>query len=393
MRLTETFKIAVIAVSTNKIRTTLTMLGVVIGVAAVILLISIGRGVENYITDQFEALGSNLLFVTPGRVDVSGDPNQYLSRNKLDEKHLKIIIRDAVGSYEAVSATIQIGGTTEYKTKNYYTSIIATDENSSTVFSYELDTGRFLSRDDVKSKARVAVIGAEVKKELFGVMNPLGKRIKISGDSYEIIGTFKEKGKNFDDNVIVPYPSAMNTFGSKNFSSIVIKARSDVPIDQSIKIIEKALLKDLDKDDFSVLSQKDILSSIQNVLKILTLGLGAIAGISLVVGGIGIMNIMLVSVTERTREIGLRKALGATPSDVASQFLFESMLLSIGGGIIGILFGWLLSLVARNFLRTEVPWWSILLAFSFAAFVGIIFGTYPAAKASQKDPIEALRYE
>jgi putative ABC transport system permease protein len=153
------------------------------------------------------------------------------------------------------------------------------------------------------------------------------------------------------------------------------------------------MLRDLKEDEFTVLSQADILSSIQDILGMLTLGLGAIAAISLIVGGIGIMNIMLVSVTERTREIGLRKALGATPNEIALQFLFESVLLSISGGIIGIALGWLGSLAMRGFLRTEVPWWSILLAFSFSAFVGIIFGTYPAVKASRKDPIEALRYE
>ena len=157
--------------------------------------------------------------------------------------------------------------------------------------------------------------------------------------------------------------------------------------------ISLAMLRDLKEDEFSVLSQADILFSIQNILGILTVGLGAIAAISLVVGGIGIMNIMLVSVTERTREIGLRKAIGASPTNIALQFLFESTLLSLGGGTIGVILGWLLSLVGRTWLRTEVPFWSILLAFSFAGFVGIVFGTYPAIKASKKDPIEALRYE
>lgn len=393
MRLNQTFKISFRALNANKVRTFLTMLGVIIGVGSVIMLISVGRGVQNYITDQFEALGSNLLFVSPGKFSFDRDPGDAFSRNKLKEKHVKLIETYASEAYDEITPMTQIGETVRYKNRSYFSSIIGTNEAAGEVFSYLIDQGRYFNKAEVKSEAKVAVLGPSIFKELFPNQNPIGKKVKIGGDNYQVIGTYKEKGRNFDEQALVPYTSAMSSFDIELLSNIVIKVPSDEDIDQATRLIEKAMLRDLEEDDFTVLSQKDILSSIQNILQMLTLALGAIAGISLLVGGIGIMNIMLVSVTERTREIGLRKALGATPSDIATQFLTESTLLSIGGGTIGIILGWLGSLALRGFLRTEVPIWSILIAFSFAAAVGIIFGTYPALQASRKDPIEALRYE
>ena len=393
MKLLEIGISSLTALGANKVRTFLTMLGVIIGVSAVIMLISIGRGIENYITDQFEALGSNLLFIAPGKVTFGRDPGDSFSRNKLEEKHVKLIETQTSGVLEAITPMMQIGETVRYKTKNYFASVVGINESGKYLFDYAIDEGQFFTRSDVKAKSRVAILGQSVKNELFPNQSPIGQTIKIAGDSYKIIGTYKEKGRSFDEQVIVPYTSAINSFGIKNLSNIVMKVKEGEDLDTASKLIERAMLRDLKKDDFSVLSQADILSTIQNILQILTIGLGAIAGISLLVGGIGIMNIMLVSVTERTREIGLRKAVGATPFDIATQFLIESTLLSIAGGSIGIFLGWLGSLAGRTYIRTEVPWWAVALAFSFAAFVGIIFGTYPAIKASKKDPIEALRYE
>ena len=392
MRIFETAKTAFTALNSNKIRSALTMLGVIIGVSAVILLISIGRGVQNYITDQFEALGSNLLFVQPGKVNFGRDPGSSFSRNKLEEKHIDLIKVHAAEVLGQITPIVQIGETIRYKTKSYFSTVMGINEDAS-VFDYLIDEGSFFTKGDVRSKAKVAVLGPTVKEELFSNQNPIGQKIKIGNDTYTVIGTYKEKGRNFDEMAIVPYTSAISSFEIKNLSNIVIKVPEGYDMNKAMKSIERALQRDLKPDDFTVLSQKDILSSIQNILQILTLGLGAIAGISLLVGGIGIMNIMLVSVTERTREIGLGKAVGATPSDIGYQFLIESTMLSVGGGTIGIILGWLGSLAGRQFIGTEVPWWSIVLAFSFAAFVGIIFGTYPAVKASRKDPIEALRYE
>lgn len=393
MKALEIAKSSITALSANKVRTTLTMLGVIIGVSAVILLISIGRGIQNYITDQFEALGSNLLFIAPGKVTFGRDPGNSFSRNKLDEKHVKLIETHSSDVIDAITPLVQIGETVKYKTKNYNASVAGINETGKYLFDYGMEEGTFFSKADVKSASKVAILGKSVREEFFPNQSPIGQVIKISGDSYKVIGTYKEKGRNYDDQVVVPYTSAIDSFEVKTLSNIVIKVKEGKDLDSSATLIKRAVLRDLKEDDFSVLSQADILSTIQNILQTLTIALGAIAGISLLVGGIGIMNIMLVSVTERTREIGLRKALGATPFDIALQFLIESLLLSITGGSIGILMGWLASLVARTYIRTEVPWWAVAIAFSFAAFVGIIFGTYPAIKASKKDPIEALRYE
>lgn len=393
MNIKAVFKTANKSLYSNKIRTILTMLGVIIGVFAVVMLVALGTGAQNYISDQFEALGSNLVFVSPGKAGFGNDPASRFSKNKLSDKHIKLIELNASSVVKEITPYITVGETAKYKTKNYYASIIGANEQSSKIFNYQINRGRFFSEIEVKSKKRVAVIGQSVVNELFLNTDPINKKIKLGDETYLIIGTFAEKGQNFDDGIIIPHTAAMDSFDIKNYSSIVLKVKNENNIDFAIKQIELAVLRDLKKDDFSVLSQKDILSSIQNILSILTTGIGAIAAISLLVGGIGIMNIMLVSVTERTREIGLRKAVGATPFNIATQFLVESILLSVGGGAIGLILGYLGSLIPRSFIRTEVPWWAIVLAFGFSVFVGIVFGTYPAIKASKKDPIDSLRYE
>jgi len=391
----DTLKTALAALSSNKVRSALTMLGVIIGVFAVTTLVSIGIGIQNYIKDQFDAIGAGVLFVAPGKVDFSGDPAESFSLNKLDEKHLKLIETYAGSGIRAFSPSIRSGATVKYKSKTYYASIIGASEQGFDIFNLEMQKGRFLTKADIKSKSKVAVIGPLVKKELFGQNNPVGKKIGISGDSYTVVGFTGEKGQEFDDNVYAPYSSIKSTLGIDKFSgiSVAVKDTSEEGIYKTGKLIEQALLRDLKQDEFSVISPQDILASIQNILKMVTAGLGAIAGISLFVGGIGIMNIMLVSVTERIREIGLRKAVGATSFAIGVQFLIESVLISVSGGIIGLALGWLGSLVVSNFIRTSVPLSSVALALGFSIAVGVVFGTYPAVKASRKDPIEALRYE
>jgi putative ABC transport system permease protein len=230
---------------------------------------------------------------------------------------------------------------------------------------------------------------------LFSNQDPVGKNIKIGDKTFLIIGVAAEKGGNIDNRAYIPYTTAKTIFNVKNYSSIVMKATDSSNIDTAFKRIEIALYRDLDKDEFTVLSQKDLLNSFSSILSTITLGIGAIAAISLLVGGIGIMNIMLVTVTERTREIGLRKAVGATPNNIAIQFLIEATALSVLGGSIGIGLGILVAFLIKTYANFDavVPLWSILLAFLFSAFVGMLFGTYPALKAAKKDPIEALRYE
>ncbi len=393
MRVSETLRTSIRSLGLNKVRSFLTMLGVVIGVFAVISLIALGRGMQNYISEQFDALGSNLLFVMPGRMDMTADPARNFARNKLEKKHVDMINTYASEYVENVAPHIEIGEKIRYKTKTFNAGVIGSSYVGKDMYNFDVKEGSFFTKTDETTKSRVVILGPEVVKKLFPNRSPIGETVKIGDDSYKVIGVFKEKGRAYDEQVIVPYTTLSDTFDIKNYGSISIKVRNAQDVDTATKQIRSALLRDLKPDDFSVMSQKDILSTINSILGILTSFLGAIAGISLLVGGIGIMNIMLVSVTERTREIGLRKALGATSKNIAFQFMIEAILLSIGGGIIGLLFGYLASFVARSFIRAEIPIWSIILALGFSMVVGVLFGTYPALKASRKDPIEALRYE
>ena len=377
----------------NKVRSFLTMLGIIIGVFAVVSLVSVGIGIQNYVSDQFESLGSNNIFIAPGRVNFTDDPAKSFTANKFEEKHLDLIETYASDFVKAVTPSYRLGKAAVYKSNSFYGTVIGTNEQALVIFNPEIIEGRFISANDVSSKAEIAIIGPQVKEELFPKRNPIGEKIRIDDTSYEIVGYTAEKGQDFDDNIYIPYSTAKAQMNLGNFSGFAAKAKDPDNVSEAIQGIRMALLRDLDADDFSVISQEDVLSSIQSILQILTVAIGAIAGISLIVGGIGIMNIMLVSVTERIGEIGLRKALGATSKNIALQFLIESVLLSVIGGSIGLILGWLASLSVRQFVRTEVPWWAAVLAFGFSMLVGILFGTYPAIQASKKDPIEALRYE
>jgi len=379
----------------NKTRTFLTMLGIIIGVFAVISLISIGQGIQNYVTGQFGKLGSDLIFVTPGKLNLRGDPGANFLANKLDEKHLKLVENYASDYVKEVTPLMEIGKTISYKNKTYYTEIQATNELGAAVYRVEMEKGRYFSRSEVNAGSKVAIMGSTSATELFPNQDPVGKNIKVDDKTFTVIGVAKEKGSQLDRRVYVPYTTAKHLFNIRNFSAIVMISKSSDTVESAMTRVKLSLLRNLDEDEFTVISQKDLLSSFQNILGTITIGIGAIAAISLLVGGIGIMNIMLVTVTERTQEIGLRKAVGATPNNIASQFLIEATSLSVLGGSIGIGLGILLALVVKTYFNfdAEVPVWSILLAFGFSFLVGVIFGTYPAIKAANKDPIEALRYE
>ncbi len=379
----------------NKTRTFLTMLGIIIGVFAVISLISIGQGIQNYVTGQFGKLGSDLIFVTPGKLNLRGDPGANFLANKLDEKHYKLIENYASDYVKEVTPLMEIGKTISYKNKTYYTEVQATNEKGVTTYRIELDKGRYFSRSEVNSGSKVVMMGSTSATELFPNQNPIGKNIKIDDKTFTVIGVAMEKGSQLDRRVYIPYTTAKHLFNIKNFSALVMISQSSENVESAMKRVELALRRDLDEDEFTVISQKDLLSSFQSILGTITIGIGAIAAISLLVGGIGIMNIMLVTVTERTQEIGLRKAVGATPNNIATQFLVEATSLSVLGGLIGMGMGILLAFIVKTYFNfaAEVPLWSILLAFGFSFLVGVVFGTYPAIKAANKDPIEALRYE
>lgn len=393
MTLLETAQTSFTALTRNKVRSALTMLGVIIGVFAVVTLVAIVVGFQNYITDQFNALGSNLIIVAPGRASVGGDPSRAFSNNKLALKHVKILEREVGDLVVGVTPSIRVSKVASYKAKSYSVTLSGSNHQADKILNVDLSFGRFFSKSEEDSKANVIVIGSEVSENLFKAKNPIGQKLKIDDASFEIIGVAEPRGSNFDDRIFMPFTTVKDHLDIEKYSSITMKAKDGVKVDLLMKQTEIALSKDLQVDDFSVLSQQDVLNSVQNILGVLAIALTSIAGISLLVGGIGIMNIMLVSVTERTREIGLRKALGATSKNIGLQFITESVALSVTGGLIGVACSFGVAFAIRNIVKAEVPLWAVGVAFGFSVAVGLIFGTYPALRAAKKDPIEALRYE
>ncbi len=396
MTLSEIFRAAFTSLGLNKVRTFLTMLGVIIGVFAVVSLVSLVKGFENYITDQFSTLGSNLLWVLPGAVSFGqggGGGAPGFSNNKLDYSHIDLISRYAADQITDISPMVEVPKVLNYKTKSYTATLMGGNDRVLDILNVQVDKGNFYTKTDVTTKSKVVVLGSLVVSELFPTKNPIGEQIKIDGISFTVTGTLKAWGPSFDNRVFLPETTARSSLGIDKFTAILVKVKSGLDVEQVGNSVKLILRRDLKADDFTVMTQKDLLSSINNILGILSICLAAIAGISLFVGGIGIMNIMLVSVTERTREIGLRKALGATSRDILLQFMTESMAISLLGGLFGLLLAWLATLSIRSILRAEVPWWSILLGVGFSLVVGVVFGTYPAMSASKKDPIEALRFE
>lgn len=396
MRLRELLILSLNSLRSNKLRTALTTLGVIIGVFAVILLVSLGTGLQSYITDQISGLGSNLIFVVPGRIGGARTPGGQQT-NKLtfsDAKQLSIKLKDIalIGPVIQKSATVKFGNKSDKGT-----SILGTSSNYPKIVKTNLTLGNYFTTAQEKSGAKVAIIGQTVWDHLFHSSDSLGKQINIAGARYTIIGVLEKKGSTFgidqDNTVIIPITSAQRQFGVTNVNSIYISANTPELVSLVQKRAKTVLLKRLTEDDFTLQTQEQTLSTISSITGVLTIALGGIAAISLLVGGIGVMNIMLVSVTERTKEIGLRKALGARRADILKQFLLEAVMLSLTGGIIGILAGLGASYIISLFFISQVTLWSVFLAFFFSVAVGIIFGITPALRASRLSPIEALRYE
>ncbi|MDP2638492.1 MAG: ABC transporter permease [Candidatus Levybacteria bacterium] len=396
MNYSETFSIAIKAILANKMRSFLTVLGIMIGVLSVILLTALVSGLKTTITNQISGLGSNLIFVIPGKIGGARSPGG-VQVNRLtftDATNLKNNLRNDA----EVSAVVQKTGSLKRLNKNDEgVAIFGVESNYDKILNLEIERGKFIASSDVSGSRRVAIIGSTVQRELFGTSDPLGQIIKITGMNYRVIGTAVSRGSVFgmdqDNSVLIPLTASQKQFGITNPNTIYISSikAEDVKAVQGKAI--KLLSKRLTEDDFTVQTQEQTLSTISTITNVLTIGLGSIAAISLIVGGIGIMNIMLVSVTERTREIGLRKALGAQPEDIRNQFLIEAITLSGIGGLIGIILGISLSFLINNFIQTTITWWSVLLSFSFSMIVGVIFGVAPAIRASKLNPIQALRYE
>jgi putative ABC transport system permease protein len=395
MDIRELFKLALSSLRANKLRSALTTLGIIIGVFSVIMLVALGNGLQKYITDQISGLGSNLMFVVPGKIGQGGGPGDFANKLTIaDAKYLA----GRIQSIANVSPLIQKNTTVKYGNKsNKNTNIWGATASFPLIVKTELEKGTFFTETQANSGSRVALIGPTVKSNLFPNEEALGKRITISGGKYTIIGITKKKGSVFgqdqDNVIIIPVDTAKKQFNVSTVNAIYISAKQPGLVSLVKRRSETILLTRFEEDDFTVMTQEQTLSTVTSITSILTTALGGIAAISLLVGGIGVMNIMLVSVTERTKEIGLRKALGARRNDILSQFLLEAVMLSLLGGLIGVVLGWGASLVIARFFVAEVTLWSVLLAFGFSAGVGIVFGIAPAIRASRLSPIEALRYE
>lgn len=403
MNFAEAIKIAFEALRANKTRAALTMLGIIIGVTSVILLISIGLGLKAYITEQLEGLGADSLFVIPGEMEIGaggggggGTPGAGVAASKFTFDHINDLKRQSK-TVKTVMAYTENNGKMSYRGNTHLTQVAGVGPEYPEVRDQKVVTGSFFTLSQYNSAKRVAILGKTAAEEIFGQEDPLGKKMTISDQRYTVLGILEEKGAlggmDMDDQVFIPATTAMRQFEMDHIQSLWVQAQGSETIDQTREEIEKILLKSLDEEDFSLLDTKSILSVVSNILGVLTTALGGIAAISLLVGGIGIMNIMLVSVTERTREIGLRKAVGATPQAILTQFLIEAVILSFLGGTTGILLGIGGCLIIRQFFTATITPWAIGLAFGVSALVGIIFGVAPAAKAARLNPIDALRYE
>lgn len=401
MTLFEHAAVSLESLKANRLRSSLTMLGVVIGVAAVILLVSLGEGTKNYVEQQFAGLGSNILIVTPGKIETKGGPPIIgATKHKLTLDDSRLLEKKGV-LFAGVAPVVF--GTAEVRagTRSRNVSVLGVTPSFSAVRNLHVEIGHFVSESDVEAKRRVCVLGRTLKRELFGNANPLGVLVKISGARFRVVGIMERKGVSLgidlDDLVFIPVRTAQEIFDTESLLEIILSVRTRNEIESGRELARSILLRSHNRhEDFTITNQAAMLSSLFTILDTLTYVLGGIAAISLLVGGIGIMNIMLVTVKERTNEIGIRKAVGAKHRDILLQFLLESTGLAATGGILGMLAGVLGAGAIRVLvpkIPVEIPPWAIALAFFFSVFVGVFFGVYPARKAAGLNPIEALRYE
>ena len=408
----DTFKTAVVALRSNKSRSMLTILGIVIGIAAIIMVMSVGGGAQELILNQVRGMGSQTISIEPGKKPDGPSGMAEIFTDSLKERDFEALQNKAnVEGIKEITPVVFQTVSISYETESIRKMVIGSAELMVKILDIYPEKGTFFTEDDIRQKASTAVIGYNVKDDLFGPSEAIGEKIKIKGKSFTVVGVLPKAGTiamfNVDDMVVVPYTTAQEyLIGINYYNEILVQAETEEMVPQVVRDIEATLrethnIDDPDKDDFHVVTQQEAADMVKTITGVLTLLLMSVAAISLLVGGIGIMNIMLVSVTERTREIGLRKAIGATNRDIISQFLTEAVLLTAMGGVIGIICGaamsFLISLVLSKVVGLNwvfvFPVSAAIVGLIVASFVGLIFGLYPARQAAQKSPMEALRYE
>jgi putative ABC transport system permease protein len=407
MNLLAIIKVAARALGRNKLRTALTMLGIIIGVGAVIVLVSIGQGAQAMVLDQISSMGTNMMYVMPGNLNFGGAALGAGAANTLTDEDVVAMERE-VPTIAAASPVVNTSGQLVFGNQNWFVRMQGTNEKFPEIRSWKVEQGDFFTDADIRSAARVIVLGKSVADKLFPGIDPIGESIRVRNLPFRVVGVLAAKGQSMvgqdqDDTAVIPYTTAQRKLLGQQIPSINQAMVS--AISQEATGVTQRQITDLlrqrhkiaqgESDDFTVRNMTDAAQTFTQLTTIMTLLLGSIAAISLIVGGIGIMNIMLVSVTERTREIGIRMAVGARPNYVRLQFLTESLVLSLMGGLIGVIIGGGIAALVSKVLGwpTLVSALSVLVSFAFATVIGIFFGYYPAHKAAALDPIEALRYE
>lgn len=406
------FKIAIRAIAANKMRSFLTALGIIIGIAAVITMLAIGQGSKASIKANIAEMGSNMIMISPG-ADMRGGVRQDASAMETLKQADYQTIKDECNYISAISPTVNSSGQWINGNNNTQSSIYGVNQDYLSIRQLKVADGEMFTDNDIKAAAKVCILGQTVVDYLFpDGSDPVGKVVRFNSIPFRVVGVLKKKGYNSmgmdqDDLVLAPYTTVMKRILAQTYlggivCSAITEEASQPAQDQITEILRRNhKLKDAtdtteaDEDDFNIRSQEEISSMMNSTMSTITILLGSVAGISLLVGGIGIMNIMYVSVTERTREIGLRMSVGARGVDILNQFLIEAILLSVTGGVIGVLLGVSLSVGLQLFLHvaTQIEPWSIIMSFAVCTFTGVFFGWYPAKKAARLDPIEAIRYE